>query len=683
MIRCIISLCMKIFSPKAGGLFRQSEVGTTRRYKRYYGRRRTRVQVQRLLRAWLIGGAALLALVLAAAHFLTMGGQRPRFEKGDLLVCVNGGGTVELFWPEASSPAVYQLEIRCGELQYEQYCSRPSTQVSGIQEGEELRLRVRAVTEGKDFFGKPRQTRSWKTLKANAVLPEELPALEVIGSVKSGQVSLSWNGDGDLYEVFKTYELFTPEIASSVLVASTTQRNLSVPLDGEAGTALRRFTVRSGWRKRGFVLCGPASSSVTISREDLPSGGRLSLSYQEIDTRMYVLEWDGVQCDHFEVQRRQGDSWQTAAQLLPAEHMRYDTGCLRSGSYNGFRVVARDGDGSEIEVEEVSFYASISPLNSTIWPIQDLTLRENPGSGDRLASVPGGTALCVLAEEGDWFRVRYREEYGWVDSRFCMIDLPEYIGDHCGYDITNSYRSLFAAHNVSIRDVTGQVIPGFEDIRTADGDFLVPYLYPCAKKLLTAAQAAQADGFRLKIYEAFRPQQATRFCYDTTQAQQNNPVRTEDGRQTTLLRLMTDNGRFSLGSFLARSISAHNRGIALDLTLEDAGSGEELEMQSVIHDLSWYAATDRNNLNAKLLASYMTAVGMNGLSSEWWHFQDDRTRSAIGLNASLYTGVSPEGWTQDDTGWRYRGKNGSFFRNTTATVDGRLYTFDAWGYATG
>ena len=73
-------------------------------------------------------------------------------------------------------------------------------------------------------------------------------------------------------------------------------------------------------------------------------------------------------------------------------------------------------------------------------------------------------------------------------------------------------------------------------------------------------------------------------------------------------------------------------------------------MQSGMHDLSWYSETYLNNLNAKLLEGYMKAVGMNGLSSEWWHFQDDATRKAIGLNSSLEKGVSPEGWTQDDGG---------------------------------
>ena len=200
-----------------------------------------------------------------------------------------------------------------------------------------------------------------------------------------------------------------------------------------------------------------------------------------------------------------GIDLETAARLAPEERVRYDLGRLGSGSYNRFRVAALDGDGTELQAEEVSFWASVSPLYGTIWPIQSLTLYEDPGKGTRLASVPGGTALCVLAEEGDWFRVRYGEEYGWVDSRFCMINLPEYVGDHCSYDITNSYDSLFAVHGVSIREVTHQVLPGYEDVRTADGAFLVPYLYPCAKKLLTAAQAADLLLLTLDRYAGKMP----------------------------------------------------------------------------------------------------------------------------------------------------------------------------------
>lgn len=144
--------------------------------------------------------------------------------------------------------------------------------------------------------------------------------------------------------------------------------------------------------------------------------------------------------------------------------------------------------------------------------------------------------------------------------------------------------------------------------------------------------------------------------------------------------IMTDNGRFRLGSFLAAVTSAHNRGIALDLTLETADVQAELEMQSAIHDLSWYSAVYLNNDNAELLAGYMTGTGMAGLSSEWWHFQDNETREAIGLTSYLYKGVDAGGWTRDDRGWRYRDPSGRYYRGTTITVDGKRYTMDRDGY---
>lgn len=440
--------------------------------------------------------------------------------------------------------------------------------------------------------------------------------------------------------------------------------------------------VRAQEDETAEVLAPGASPAEDL---ELPDGGSLSLTYRETGPRLCVLEWEGVRCDHFEVQQWTGEGWRTAALITPEEHLRYDPGRLGSGSCNRFRVAAVNGDGAERQAEEVSFWAPVSTLYSTVWPIEDMNFWEEPGGGARLGSIPAGTTLCVLAEEGNWFRVRYGEEYGWVDNRYCMINLPEYVGDHCSYDITNSYDSRFAVHESPIREVTHQVLPGYEDVRTAEGTFLVPYLYPCAKKLLTAAQAAEADGLRLKIYEAFRPRRATRFSYDTTEEQMNSPALTESGGQVgmTLSRLMTDNGRFRLGSFLARTISSHNRGIALDLTLEKLDGGGELEMQSGMHDLSWYSETYRNNSNAKLLEGYMTAVGMKGLSSEWWHFQDDDTKNAIGLNSALENGVSPEGWTQDDGGWRYRTADGSVARDTVLTIDGRDYAFDKEGYAAG
>ena len=611
---------------------------------------------------------------------LSRGGGRPGFEKGDLLVCADGGGAVELYWPRTTGPsALYRLEVRCGEIHSESYASRPAARLEDLPAGEKLEVRVWAVADGKDLFGNPKKIKSRKTFKAALTLPEDLEAPAVSGSLEEGTAVLRWTGGGEVYQVFKANELHTPGAANSVPVALTGETELSLET-GE--TSLRRFSVRAGWKKRGFILCGPAASPSAVpltpagGGEALPETGQLSLTYQETGPRTYALEWNGLRCAEFQVQRWTGKDWETLARLAPQARMRYDAGRLGSGSYQRFRVAGIDGAGQTLQAEEAAFFASVSPLYATVWPIENMNFWENPGK-DRLGSIPGGTTLCVLAEEGDWFRVRHGGEYGWIDSRFCMINLPEYVGDLCAYDITNSYDSLFAVHGSPIREVTHAVLPGYEDVRLEDGTFLVPYLYPCAKKLLTAAQAAQADGLRLKIYEAFRPRQATRFSYDTTEKQLNDPV----SGGGTLSRLMTDNGRFNLGSFLAKTISSHNRGIALDLTLERLDDGEELAMQSEIHDLSWYSETYLNNLNAELLESYMSAVGMNGLNSEWWHFQDDKTRESIGLNSALDQGVSPEGWTQDDGGWRYRRADGTFVRSAELTVDGRTYAFDAQGYA--
>lgn len=672
---------------------RKEALLTRRRYRRPHNRK-TRVQIRQLARIWIAGAAALLLALTAAALLFGSAGGRPGFEAGDLLVCANGDGTLDLSWPQAGSPAMYLLEFRCGETHFEKYYTTPAARLSGVPAGEELRIQIQAVADGKPLFGKPRQLHSWKTLKARVTLPEELPVPEAEGSLESGTVSLRWTGDGKLYKVFA---LGNPTGPGNTLVATTGETSLTLSTDRVPSGEPLRLAVRQAWKRRGFVLCGPASVPVTLNRQNFP-GGPLSLSCREELPRMYILEWNGVSCDHFAIQEWREEGWQTVGRRMPQEHMRYDTGRLRSGSYHRFRVAAMGGDGTEIQAEETAFHASISPLYSTVWPIQDLALYENPGKGDRLATVPGGTALCVLSEEGSWFRVRFGDEYGWLDSRFCMINLPEYVGDHCDYDIANSYDSIFAVHGSPIRTVTHQVIQGFEHMRTAEGDFLVPYLYPCAQKLLTAAQAAEADGLRLKIYEAFRPNRATRFLYDTTSEQLDAPALPDTGpgdeggmeaapgsggSSSTIYKLMTNNGRYRLGSFLAKVTSTHNRGIALDLTLADAVTGEELAMQSDMHDLSWYSATNLNNLNAKVLANYMTAAGMNGLSSEWWHFQDDKTRESIGLNSYLYEGVSAEGWTQDDAGWRYRNADGSYACNTALTIDGRSYTFDAAGYAAG
>ena len=123
----------------------------------------------------------------------------------------------------------------------------------------------------------------------------------------------------------------------------------------------------------------------------------------------------------------------------------------------------------------------------------------------------------------------------------------------------------------------------------------------------------------------------------------------------------------------------HNLGIALDLTLEKRDTGEELPMQSSMHDLSQFSVLQKNNEAANLLGEIMHSAGFGGLVSEWWHFQDNHARASLSL-PYVSAGVDAQCWVKDDLGWKYRDAKGSFFRSRTLEINEKQYTFDDNGY---
>jgi D-alanyl-D-alanine dipeptidase len=74
--------------------------------------------------------------------------------------------------------------------------------------------------------------------------------------------------------------------------------------------------------------------------------------------------------------------------------------------------------------------------------------------------------------------------------------------------------------------------------------------------------------------------------------------------------------------------SKHNRGGAIDLTLVDLATGQELEMPTLFDDFSEKAAQSYNNLNPTVLAnrqllrSVLSQVaGFAIYDAEWWHYE--------------------------------------------------------------
>jgi zinc D-Ala-D-Ala dipeptidase len=121
-----------------------------------------------------------------------------------------------------------------------------------------------------------------------------------------------------------------------------------------------------------------------------------------------------------------------------------------------------------------------------------------------------------------------------------------------------------------------------------------------ADALKRAAALAKPLGYRLKIFDAFRPSEA----------------------QWVLWNFRPD------PEFLAdpRKGSPHSRGVAVDLTLVD-GAGKELDMGTgfdAFTPLSHHASTAipaAAQKNRLLLLGLMSAAGWDFYKNEWWHYQ--------------------------------------------------------------
>ncbi len=448
-----------------------------------------------------------------------------------------------------------------------------------------------------------------------------------------------------------------------------------------------KVAVRAVYHEKDHTLYGPMSDIAVIEREDLLQE-ELFLKWEQTGERRYALTWQACRGEWYEVQQwlPEEECWRSEGVYYRTEDMYHQTGHLPSSRQVHFRVISyddvdkRDRDEFESKPSEVTFRTDMSPLYCTIWPIMSLNLLDGPGSEMILSEVPAGQALCVLEESGEYFKVLYNDHIGFVESSFCLINLPEYIGDLCEYNITSSVHSMSSVHGYNIPGITGNVIRGYENVYLGNDEYLVPYLYPCTKSFCMAINTAARDGYRFRIYDAFRPNEATRYYYDIAESVIDRPIGNSETKSGITLRdIMTDNGKYRLSSFLAASVSAHNMGIALDLTLIDVNTNEELTMQTYIHDLSAHAAIVQNNDNARLLAGYMKEAGYSDLFSEWWHFQDDETKEKIGLRSYLRNGVSIEGWKKNDAGWRYQLRDGSFYEDTMQMIDGKEYVFDEEG----
>ncbi|SET81711.1 D-alanyl-D-alanine dipeptidase [[Clostridium] aminophilum] len=157
------------------------------------------------------------------------------------------------------------------------------------------------------------------------------------------------------------------------------------------------------------------------------------------------------------------------------------------------------------------------------------------------------------------------------------------------------------------------------------GDRIDGYEEPCAlltkeaaRALKTANTELSVKGYRLKVFDAYRPARAVKhfiFWGIEDQDIRMKPYFYPDLEKQEL---------FSKG-YIAKQ-SSHSRGSTIDATLLDMKTGKELDMGSPFDLFSEASHIDYRNItdeqieNRMILQNAMVRNGFSTLDCEWWHF---------------------------------------------------------------
>jgi len=281
--------------------------------------------------------------------------------------------------------------------------------------------------------------------------------------------------------------------------------------------------------------------------------------------------------------------------------------------------------------------------------------------GEILQILQPGSAFTLICDIGDYMKVVLDDGTGGkVNKSSIMINLPDVIPSII-YSCVNSENAMFKSCGEDLPEITGNKLYNVKAKNSRFGDevqYVMPVLYATAIKIQGAQREALKNGDSLKIYETYRP-------YDTQKAVYTGLF--ELVKTNVEVRNTINTTPWSIGWFIAKNLSNHQRGVAMDCSLvkikekETKQCGEyeyitvtkysEYKMPTDIHELSPYAKTFENPflpsradgwkegvlstgmlicVGTQRLQKYCTNNGLTPLPSEWWHFED-RTVTSFGL----------------------------------------------------
>jgi D-alanyl-D-alanine dipeptidase len=227
------------------------------------------------------------------------------------------------------------------------------------------------------------------------------------------------------------------------------------------------------------------------------------------------------------------------------------------------------------------FYVATVSTGSGIGGIASIASIGSIGSIGSIASIGSIDGIGSIASDSsiEYFAMDVVETVGGKQSH--LVDVRRYIPDM-------DYVMIFSTPD------------NFTGVPLYSRDACMLQL-GTVQKLKKAQELFALDGYTIRVYDAYRPSAVSGMLYGIIQ-------------DTT---------------YIARpGTSTHNRGAAVDISLVDVATGEELVMPSPMHTFnvtsnrsySGMSAEARANMN--YLTSVMVRCGFTTLSSEWWHFND-------------------------------------------------------------
>lgn len=138
-----------------------------------------------------------------------------------------------------------------------------------------------------------------------------------------------------------------------------------------------------------------------------------------------------------------------------------------------------------------------------------------------------------------------------------------------------------------------------------------------AQAIRLASEQLAKEGLGILVWDAYRPDRAMRDFLAWSKT-------SDDSTKAEFYPNITKRGIYE-NRYINR-YSEHSWGVAVDITLFDLKTGEELDMGGR-HDLLDVSSATRSTLvtpkqraNRLKLRDAMAAVGMRNYSKEWWHY---------------------------------------------------------------